>query len=462
MNVEKCLVSKLIATGQYEKVVACDITADMFVDEEAANMFEYVAHHARRYKSTPSMETAKDDNPDFDFEHVQEPLEYVIDKFMTLVRKRMAQERVKDLAEAIGDPERAAKIELEFLEAARHIAMSVPSTQVSRFSDIDQRAADYERRAREGDKPGIPFGFPTLDDYTGGIQPHEFVTVSAFSGIGKSTLLNAIAFNVWASDEDRVSMYISLEMESQALLSRFDAMVAGLNYKKLKQLNLDEESKEKWVKTAAQIKKRLKNRDILILDKIRSCTPDKVYAEMMKHDPDIVFLDYLSLMKSSQPNRTNSMWQGIMEITQDLKQTARTLGTPIVAAAQTNRSGKKEGADLDNIGYGLSIVQDSDIIIGLHADDEMKKAKRMEIRINKNREGALGKFRCVWDHENMEFREEQKSDVFGKPGAKRVMPHENLPDLEDEDEDEAPRRRPVKKPMRQKPTAKKARPRPKK
>jgi hypothetical protein len=64
------------------------------------------------------------------------------------------------------------------------------------------------------------------------------------------------------------------------------------------------------------------------------------------------------------------------------------LGVPIIAMAQTNRSGGKDGAELDNVGYSMSIVQDSDIVIGLFADEEMKDAKEMQIRLNKNRQHA--------------------------------------------------------------------------
>lgn len=417
MDVERALLSKIVSTGEYAKVVAKQIHGGMFSDDESRDMWDFIAGFVRKYKTCPSIEAAKESKPGFEFEHIQEPIEYVIDRFQVLVRKRMAQDLIFELGAAIDDPDQASEIELRFLEAAREIAMAVPTDEVARFSDMDKRQREQVQAQKEGLKPGIPFGFPYLDDKTGGIQSHEFITVAAFSGVGKTTLLNAIAFNVYSNPtEDYVGLYIPLEMSAKALLARFDAMAAGLDYKKLKHLDLDEESLENWVRVAENIKKKMKSKDIIIADKIRHCTPDKVYAEMIRHNPDIVFLDYLSLMRSSSPSRSSSMWQSLTEITQDLKQTARMLEIPIVAAAQTNRSSAKEGADLDNIGYALSVVQDSDIVLGLHADDQMKAEQEMEIRLRKNREGALGQFRCLWNHEEMLFRQKDLTDRFGRPG----------------------------------------------
>ena len=272
--------------------------------------------------------------------------------------------------------------------------------------------AEYEERAAEGKKIGVPFGYPTLDDWTGGVQSHELVTIAGFSGLGKSTMLMSLAFNAWS--QGYTPLYISLEMEAGAILRKFDAMAASLDYAKIKQLQLPDSQIDNWRRTADDIAG--KSQDIPVIDSIRGCTPDHVFAETVRHKPDLVLIDYLSLLRSSRPSRNSSMWQTLTEITQDLKQNARTLGIPIIAAAQTNRSGGKEGAELDNIGYAMSVVQDSDIMIGLFADDEMKERKEMEIRLNKNRDGRLGKFMAKWDHENMEFRQLTMKDKFGKPG----------------------------------------------
>jgi replicative DNA helicase len=401
MNIDHALVSKIITTGQLEEAISRGIRDDLFADEECQDMFRYLRGHLREYGVPPSLAAVKEDKPDFEWEHLSDPLDWVIDKFVNNAKRRLANDLIPELADACDDSERSKNIDIEFLEVARKLAQLVPSRKLDRFSDMERRIDDYEKRAREDEPLGIQFGFPTLDALTGGIQSHEFVTVLGFSGLGKSTLLWNLAFNCWA--QGKTPLYISLEMEAGTLLRKFDAMAAELDYYALKHLKLDDEAIKNWRKKAAEIKESVA--DIPIIDSIRHCTPDHIFAETVRHKPDLVVVDYLSLMRSSSVSRGVSIWQSLTEITQDLKQNARTLKIPILAAAQSNRSGSKDGAELDNVGYSISVVQDSDIIIGLHADDEMKEQNLMEIRLRKNRDGPLKEFMAHWKHDEMLYRE---------------------------------------------------------
>jgi replicative DNA helicase len=417
MDLERALVCKIVSTGQIETAVARGLREDLFYDEQCRELFSWLLAHTRRYKTPPSMTAVKEDHPKFDWFHVEDPLDYLIDKFVVLAKRRLADKMVVELAQACDDPERAKNIDLEFLEVSRKLATLVPSTQVSKYKEgMEGRIEAQELAQKEGKPPGVPFGFPWLDEKTGGLQRHEFATVAAFSGQGKSTFLMTTAFNAFMSDF--TPLYISLEMEEAQLHRKWDAMAASLDYWKIKQLRLEQKDFDQWRKTKEEISKR--TGEIPVIDSIRHCTPDHVFAEAVRYKPDLIIIDYLSLMRTARPTmRNGSLWQSVTEITQDLKQVARTLKVPILAAAQTNRGGAKDGADLDNIGYALSIVQDSDIVIGLHADDEMKEQKEMEIRLRKNRDGGLGDFRAIWNHETMVFREKTLRDMY-KRGDKVV------------------------------------------
>lgn len=400
MDIERALVCKIISTGQLEDAISKGVRADLFMDEECREMYEYILDHTRRYKSPPSMKAVESDKPDFEWTLVQDSLDYLVDRFNVLAKRRLANEMVLELAKLCDDPKNGPNLDLHFLDAARQLAVAVPSARVENFLDMEKRIDQYERDKKEGIKPGVKFGISKLDEWTGGMQPHEFVVVAGFSGLGKSTLLMQVAFNAWAAG--KTPLYISLEMESRAILRKFDAMASQLDYYQLKNLNLPDVAMSNWRKKAQELKD--KAHGIPVIDSIRNCTPDHVFAETVRHKPDLVIVDYLSLMRTSHPSgRNSSMWQALTEITQDLKQNARTLGVPVLAAAQTNRAGGKDGAELDNIGYSLSVVQDSDIFIGLFQDDELREQKQMELRIKKNRDGRLGQIPLRWDYDAMYF-----------------------------------------------------------
>lgn len=344
-------------------------------------------------------------------ENVTEPVEYVIDRFIGYVKARKARALLYDLAEALDDPDpkRRENIDNEFLEASRLLVSDIPSAEISRFSDMTDRIDEYEDQKETGNIKRVMFGFKTLDELTGGMQPHEIVTVAGFSGTGKSTMLMQLTRNAYTVGNK--VLYISLEMEANTILRRLDAMTSPFNYNNFKKFNLTASELERYRDRALSLQQNA-SKDIIVIDNIRNCTPDHIYSETIKHEPDLVVVDYISLMRSSKPQGKNDThWNVITDITRDLKQNARILKVPILAAAQTNRAGAKDGAELDNIGYSQSITQDSDIVIGLHADKEMKDANVRQIRLRKNRDGALKEFYAKWDYQNMDFREKKMMEA---------------------------------------------------
>lgn len=408
MDIERAIVTKIVWTGQIEDVLSRNITADMFADDECKDVFKFLVAHTKQYGSAPSVEAAKHSKPEFEWLSIQDTLKYLIDEFTILVKRRLADEYLEELAKAADDPVRARNIDSEFLEISRRLVTALPSPEISRFTEAHKRIADYDKRKAEGKKIGIPFAYPTLDALTGGLQSHELATVLGFTNMGKSTLLRSFAFNFWSAGY--TPLYISLEMEAQVILRIFDAMAANLDYKKLKQLELSDVEMKQWKEHAERIKKSVS--DIPVIDAKTRVTPDQVFAEIVRYKPDVVVVDYVGLMKSSSMQRGISKYQQLSEITQDLKHIARTMRTPIVMAAQTNRSGAKDGADLDNVADSISIAQDSDLVFGLHQDQEMAERKVMEVRLSKNRDGPRGKLNAVWNFDTNDFREREHKDRF--------------------------------------------------
>lgn len=410
MDVERALIAKIVTTGRLEDAISKGVRVELFVDPDCIDALAFIAHHARQYGSPPSMKVLQHERPDFHPDLVQEPLEYVIDQFLGLAKRRYAQEQLIELAKLSNEQNLNGQLEMAFLEASRRLATLTPSTDVHRFvGGMGERIEQYKEKKASGRRVGIPLGFYTLDRWTGGIQPGEFAVVAAFSGIGKTTFMKTVAFNVWSLG--LTPMFVTLEENAKQIARMWDAMAGGLDYQRMKDLDLAPEELEHW----EEYRKKLleSGNDIPVIDRLRPCTPDHVLAETMRHKPDLVLIDYISLMRSNRPaGRNMSLWQSVSEITQDLKQNAMMTGIPILAAAQTNRLGKREGAELDNVASSISITQDPDIVIGLFADDDMKAEQEMEIRVNKNRDGTIGKFRAIWDHQRKIFREKKLGDMF--------------------------------------------------
>jgi len=398
MDFERKLVNAVAQRSNVESLLLSGIKEEHFSDEEHREIFVFMTEHFRKYKTSPSLDVVKNAFPEHLFETEQDTLQYLKDEFLKVVKRRYAMIAVHELADALDDNELIGDIDSLFLEKSRELATIVPVTQLSKFSDMDKRITAYE--AGEDSVDGIYMGIPDFDFVTSGIQPHEYVTISGFSGTGKSTLAQWMLFNAYM--QGKTPMYISLEMEAKALLRKWDTMAMNFEYQRLKRQRLSDEDLDNW-KARAEIV-RQSNNDIIVLDDVAGCTVDRVYAELTRYQPDILCIDYITLMDTPRSAGGTQMWEKVVTLTRQLKQTSRTLGIPIIGVAQTNRSGYQTGAQLDNIAFSQSIVNDSDIILGLAArDEEMEKNKRMTVRLLKNRDGRVDEADLLWKMETMEF-----------------------------------------------------------
>jgi replicative DNA helicase len=222
-----------------------------------------------------------------------------------------------------------------------------------------------------------------------------------------STLAQWMLFNAWAAG--KTPMLISLEMEARALFRKWDTMINHFDYKRLKAHKLREEEIEKWRNRAATMKNH--PGDIIVMDDIRDFTVDRAYAEIVRWNPDVLCIDYITLM-NTQRSAGKQTWEKIQYLTSNLKQVARTTKTPIIGIAQTNRASADVGAELDNVAFGLSIIQDSDLVLGLYQNDDMKAEKQMKVKLLKNRDGMSTSAELLWEMDTMTFGAWKETTAF--------------------------------------------------
>lgn len=401
MDAERALISKVAHTGRGAVDLMVDgMTADLFASDDCREVWEFIVAHQGKYGKQPTVPTILERFKHFNFELSEEPLDYIRERFIESVERRETIDFARMLAVACNEPEFAGKLADLILEKGRDLNNLLPGARVAKFGEqAAQRVEKYIEQAASGTPyTGLKMGIPDIDDATLGIQDHELISVVGWQGTGKSTLVQWILANIYM--QGKVGMYISLEMTAEALMRKWDQMFQEFtSYRHLKMLNLSDAEVKKWQEWASKAKET--QADIIVLADGGSWTVERVHGEILKHRPDVVAIDYLSLMESGKEGEER--WASLTKLTRALKQVALQTHTPIIAISQTNRDSAKEGAKMDNIGGSYSVGADSDIVIGLHQDDEKREFNEMEVRLIKNRDGEMISTDIYWDMKTMRF-----------------------------------------------------------
>ena len=418
MDIERALLSKALnAKEGLPELVARGIEPDHFADDEIAALYEWSQDFMAEHAAPPSMNAAKLEFRDFQPLLSQEPLTWHIQQFERKVKERMAVELVRDYHDSLDDPNEIDEIEIRALEMARKLAEVIPAPKARRFSEGMARREEYDRRKKKGITLGIPLGIETFDQITLGVQSHELVIWGGPPGGGKTTGLQHCAMSGYMAGQ--TILFISLEVEAEQILRKFDVMRSHIEYHALKALKLKPDEEKKWTDVLERAEKEKMERDIIIVDDIKNCTVDKVAAQQIRYKPGEVVVDYLEEMRAP---RNIAGWEGVAANGRGLKQQARTTRTPYVTATQLNREGETSYQSAQKIADMLIVLDPPD------EDDE--NPTTMKLIMRKYRDGPSRKtVNMHWDLDTMEIYEDKNADrgkgrypVRGKLGEPDKQP----------------------------------------
>lgn len=285
---------------------------------------------------------------------------------------------------------------------------------------VKQIAQDYlerieELHARDQEIVGVPTGFTELDRLLGGLNKSDLVIVAARPGMGKTSLQNAMALTAARVYGKRVAMF-NLEMSGEQLVQRMLAAETRIDVQRLRRGNLQE---HEWPIFYEAVERLSATR--IFIDDTPSITPmqlrtkcRRLYAE---HGLDLIMIDYLQLMQADRT--TNNRVQEIGDISRGLKQLAREIDVPVVAAAQLSRgveSRQEKRPQLSDLRDSGSIEQDADIVMFIYRDeyynpDTTERPGIAEIAVAKHRNGPTATIDLYWNATLASFNNLQRQEV---------------------------------------------------
>jgi len=236
---------------------------------------------------------------------------------------------------------------------------------------------------------GIASGFRRLDEVLTGFHGSELIIVAARPGMGKTAFALNLLVNA-AIKEKTAVMFFSLEMPATQLAMRMLCIEARVDSQKVRTGQITNPEMKKLIQASEKL-----SRASIFIDDTPSVSIMELRAKArrlhQKTQLGLIIVDYLQLVTTT--SRVDRHLQ-VAEISRLLKQLARELNVPVIAAAQLSRAVETRTtqiptlADLRESG---SIEQDADVVMFIYREEKVKKdSERMgeaDIIVAKQRNG---------------------------------------------------------------------------
>jgi len=279
--------------------------------------------------------------------------------------------------------------------------------------------ADYFDRieflySHQAEPLGVPTGFTDLDQLLGGLQKSDLIIVAGRPGMGKTSWLLSAALNA-ARTGSRVAIF-SMEMSTEQIVQRLVASETGIGTHNLRLGKLDDREWALFVEATSNLGKLR-----IYLDDTPALSPLQLRAKCRRlfseHGLDLIIVDYLQLMIAGGGRNENRV-QEISFITRNLKQVAREMNIPVLAAAQLSRAVEQrqdKRPQLSDLRESGSIEQDADVVMFIYRDEvyneNTERPNQADVIVAKHRNGPTGTVTLYFRKELTQFANLRKTDV---------------------------------------------------
>lgn len=278
--------------------------------------------------------------------------------------------------------------------------VAVKDTLAESFDRID------ELHRGGGGMRGVQTGFGDIDRMLSGLQNSNLIILAARPGQGKTALVINMAQHIAVKQKVAVGIF-SLEMSKEELVDRLLVSQADVDAWRLKTGKLTENDFSQISNAMGELAEApifIDDTPGLSLIEMRS----KARRLQMEHNVRLIVVDYLQLVDPGK--KYESRVQEVAMVSQSLKNLARELNIPVLAASQLSRAVEHRGekrpqlADLRESG---SIEQDADVVMFIYRPDYEAQAGvhsiPTKLLIAKHRNGATGEIDLLFRGDRIRF-----------------------------------------------------------
>lgn len=236
-------------------------------------------------------------------------------------------------------------------------------------------------------------GWPDLDTHIHGWAPGRLHTIAARPGGGKS--LMGLQAAIHMAKQGKAVTYAVMEMDTDELNTRIIAQTANVGMTSLTDRDI---SPVAW-DGISRIMPMLVDLPIYTDDAPRQ-TLDHIRAHARavsrRTELGMVVVDYIQQVSTPDHLLKSPRHEQVAHTTRGLKNMARELRVPVLAACQATRprNGENKAPTLADLRESGSIEADSDVVLSLHRDST--ESEEVECHVLKARQGRTGRFNLQW------------------------------------------------------------------
>lgn len=339
-----------------------------------------------------------------------------LERLAQLERKRRVARLQRTAWESLFAPGETWDKALGVLESGvRQLREPLPAAPAQTGADLASAViADADRKRqkrRETGKPvmGIPSGFNRLDQMINGWYAGLHV-LAAGPGVGKTTLCLQFAWE--ALRQGHPVLYVSYENAPRNLMLKLLCARAAISSAEVERGYGDVEKLEQAQEEGRAFWPRLR---IIEGDgRLRMAAVEQTMAALLaEHSaPEgLIVFDYLQ--RGAHGMGYDQLRQNVSLLTGELRESAMRLNCPVIAISSQNRSagdyGRGGSGALDSLKESGDLEYGADTVALLYQPAEVQQppppARELELKVAKNRFGAVGSFRVIFRPDTGVFRE---------------------------------------------------------
>ena len=304
-------------------------------------------------------------------------LEYVKKHFLEFCKQQKVKRTIEESVELleVGDYDSIKSMMDEALSAGMRKDLGHDYTE------------EAEARMNEPARDTVPTGYPILDGEVldGGLAEGEIGVFMGATGAGKSWVLSTVGANAMRAGYNIV--HYSLELSERQTGFRYDSVFTDYAPNEVQDHKDEVLEKLKHVQGNAAIQ--------YWPTKGASTQTIRSHLERMetiKWKPDVILVDYADLLRPLGAQRSDSNYEKMGNIYEDLRKLSGEVGIPVWTVSQTQRQAVREKVVKgDRIADSWKKAMTADFICSLSRTDTDKVAETARFHVIKSRFGPDGK-----------------------------------------------------------------------